>query len=391
MKLQIPQSLISSTPTSACPRKVQLLRSPSSASELRVLPAHPLAPDFGWIATPKQQPKGGRFRILVAGDSQVIVEGLPGVLAESYDDQDGKRYRRAELDQATYVPSKPVLVIGAGSIASTFLALLVRQGHRSVIVVDPDRVEHSNATKSILYNESYTGVFKVDALPHALGCAEPGVDVLGFPNRWDADFINAHGDEILEREPSLVYFSADDVAPLYELVAWLDAARTQGKAVPHVLVQLVFINARAGFVLHWDPRDPSMPCPGCFFAKNPQIFDRRNAGEEISPLIYAPTRLAASSSPQIACDIAYHVSLGVSYAAALLSGSIERLAIVGEKPWLYSVALRHPSPDTADFLDPRQAGHVFLFPGYDGKPDPGCSCCRVAGRLGDMPPADMEA
>lgn len=389
MELQIPQSLITSILKNGHPRKVQVLRAPDSAPELRVLPAHPLALEYGWLATPKQQTEGGRFRILVVGNSELVVEELRGVFAVPYDDGEGKRYRRAELDQVTYAPDRPVVVIGAGSVGSTFLALLVRQGHLSFIVIDPDHVECSNATKSIVFNESYTGVLKVEALPHALGCIEPGVEVLGFPDPWDADFILKHGDKILAREPSLVYFSADDVAPLNELVFGLDTARAQGKVVPQVLVQLVLTNARAGFVVHWDPQDQSMPCPGCFFAKNPQIYDHRHAGEEINPLTYSPTRLAASSSPQIACDIAYHVSLGVSYATALLSGSPERLAIVGEKPWLYSVALRHPSPDTALFLDPWQAGHVFLFPGYDGKPDPDCACCRAAGRLGDMQPGEM--
>jgi len=389
MKLSIPTSLLAAGARADTALKVELLRVPDAPFQFRVLPAHPLAVETGWIARAGQQMDGGRFRIILAGESEIVIEGIPGAFVEVYDDGKGKRQRRAELDGEAYDPQRPVVVIGCGSLGTMFLALQVRHGHRLFIIVDPDRVESSNVTKSLLYNETYTGLYKVEAVSHALRCIEPGTVVLGFPNRWNVDFVHQHGDEILARNPALIYFSADDLEPLYELVCWLDSAHLQGRAVPQVLVQLVFVNARAGFVLHWDPTDQNMPCPGCFFAKNPRIFDRRNAGEEIDQLTYSPTRLAATSSPQIACDIAHHVALGVSYATALLWGTPERLAVVGEKPWLYSVALRHPSADTSDFLEPWQAGNVFIFPGYDGKPDPGCACCRAAGRLGDVPPGDM--
>ncbi|MBW3543570.1 MAG: ThiF family adenylyltransferase [Planctomycetes bacterium] len=73
------------------------------------------------------------------------------------------RFARFELigwwDQRRLSAAR-VLVIGAGALGNEILKNLALVGVRHVVVVDRDRVEHSNLSRSVLFRESDCGQFK---------------------------------------------------------------------------------------------------------------------------------------------------------------------------------------------------------------------------------------
>src|SRR5215472_9328786 len=55
-----------------------------------------------------------------------------------------------------------VLVIGAGALGNEILKNLVLLGFERIVVVDLDRIEESNLSRTILYRGSDVGSFKAD-------------------------------------------------------------------------------------------------------------------------------------------------------------------------------------------------------------------------------------
>src|SRR5215469_2374325 len=90
------------------------------------------------------------------------------------------RYSRLRLipwwDQEK-ISSARVLVIGAGALGNEILKNLALLGFRQVIVVDMDRIDESNLSRTILYRESDIGGYKVDVAARAYRAITPDARV----------------------------------------------------------------------------------------------------------------------------------------------------------------------------------------------------------------------
>src|SRR5260370_34016070 len=80
------------------------------------------------------------------------------------------RYRRLRLipwwGQEKLAAAR-VLVIGAGALGNEILKNLALLGFRNVVIVDMDRIDESNLSRTILFRESDIGDFKVNAAASA--------------------------------------------------------------------------------------------------------------------------------------------------------------------------------------------------------------------------------
>jgi len=75
------------------------------------------------------------------------------------------------------ISSARVLVIGAGALGNEILKNLALLGFRQVIVVDMDRIDESNLSRTILYRESDIGGYKVDVAARAYRAITPDARV----------------------------------------------------------------------------------------------------------------------------------------------------------------------------------------------------------------------
>ncbi len=87
------------------------------------------------------------------------------------------RYSRLRLipwwDQAKIAACR-VLVIGAGALGNEILKNLALLGFQQVVVVDMDRIEESNLSRTVLYRASDVGKTKADAAARAFESLAPG-------------------------------------------------------------------------------------------------------------------------------------------------------------------------------------------------------------------------
>jgi adenylyltransferase/sulfurtransferase len=67
-----------------------------------------------------------------------------------------------------------VLVIGAGALGNEILKNLALLGFRQVVIVDMDRIDESNLSRTVLYREGDIGKFKVDVAARAYQAIAPG-------------------------------------------------------------------------------------------------------------------------------------------------------------------------------------------------------------------------
>jgi len=86
------------------------------------------------------------------------------------------RFSRLRLipwwDQAKLAACK-VLVIGAGALGNEILKNLVLLGFRRIVVVDSDRIDVSNLSRTILYRSEDVGEFKVNVAARACASISP--------------------------------------------------------------------------------------------------------------------------------------------------------------------------------------------------------------------------
>jgi adenylyltransferase/sulfurtransferase len=90
------------------------------------------------------------------------------------------RYSRFRLipwwDQ-TKLQKARVLVIGAGALGNEILKNLALLGFERMVIVDLDRIEESNLSRTILYRESDIGRFKADSAARSVRALAPQAEV----------------------------------------------------------------------------------------------------------------------------------------------------------------------------------------------------------------------
>jgi len=90
------------------------------------------------------------------------------------------RYSRFRLipwwDQKK-LQSARVLVIGAGALGNEILKNLVLLGFERIVIVDLDKIEESNLSRSILYRSSDVGSYKAEAAARSVLALSPNVKV----------------------------------------------------------------------------------------------------------------------------------------------------------------------------------------------------------------------
>jgi len=73
--------------------------------------------------------------------------------------------------------SARVLVIGAGALGNEILKNLVLLGFEQIVIVDLDKIEESNLSRSILYRSSDVGSYKAEAAARSVLALAPNVKV----------------------------------------------------------------------------------------------------------------------------------------------------------------------------------------------------------------------
>jgi len=100
------------------------------------------------------------------------------------------RFSRLRLipwwDQAKLAACK-VLVIGAGALGNEILKNLVLLGFRRIVVVDSDRIDVSNLSRTILYRSEDVGEFKVNVAARACASISPDAVVQPIAEAPDLD------------------------------------------------------------------------------------------------------------------------------------------------------------------------------------------------------------
>jgi len=152
-----------------------------------------------------------------ASDSERLVSALavstshvasPVVTLPSHDARRGIRERLQEVTSSA-LPSKRVLVVGAGSGGSTTADGLVRSGIEYLTVIDPEKVGFENLSRSI-YTTVDVGSYKVDALKRHLTNINPRLQCTTFAN--ELSDLSSTDLATLISESDLVVAATDDPA-----------------------------------------------------------------------------------------------------------------------------------------------------------------------------------
>src|SRR5262245_31013668 len=83
----------------------------------------------------------------------------------AFKDLDEDRYSRFRLIpwwNQEKIAAARVLVVGAGALGNEILKNLALLGFRQVVVVDMDRIERSNLSRTVLFREEHIGQSKAD-------------------------------------------------------------------------------------------------------------------------------------------------------------------------------------------------------------------------------------
>src|SRR5439155_860997 len=148
-RIEVPQGLLARVRATGRVERVELFHwpGPDGVDCIRALPAHPRARETYLIA-PAAEPTRDDSVIVVV-DERGMRPAREGDEVAPYDDAAGKAPRRVELERhgAAALDAR-ILVVGLGSLGSTFTAQMARNGFRNWAGVDPDVVESANIAKS---------------------------------------------------------------------------------------------------------------------------------------------------------------------------------------------------------------------------------------------------
>lgn len=183
-------------------------------------------------------------------------------------------WNQKPLQQAT------AIIVGMGALGNEVSRLLAMAGVGKLILCDPDRIEISNLSRTILFRDSDVGKFKVEAAARALQLLAPGIQI----QTRSVPLVNGIGLGEL-RDASLVMSCLDSRAARLQLVG-----RCQ-------LVRAVYID---GGTHPWGGEvrpylNPDGPCYGCSLsAEDRAISDTRWSCMDTIP--QAPVGSAIPSS-----------------------------------------------------------------------------------------------
>lgn len=80
-------------------------------------------------------------------------------------------WRQERLREAT------VVVVGVGALGNEVARLLAMSGAGRLVLCDPDRIERSNLSRTVLFSEDDVGRLKVEAAARTLRVLAPGIEV----------------------------------------------------------------------------------------------------------------------------------------------------------------------------------------------------------------------
>jgi len=180
-------------------------------------------------------------------------------------DNDLLRYSRhiflPEMDmegQQALLDSR-VLIIGLGGLGSPVIQYLAASGIGHLLLVDDDVVELSNVQRQICHGTDDVGKSKVQSATEEVMRINPNIFVEGFEQKADAEFFQAHLDNI-----DLVVDCSDN----FEIRYLINDACIERK-IPWVSGAAV---ALQGQVICFDPRIDDQPCYRCLY---PQAGDEQ--------------------------------------------------------------------------------------------------------------------
>jgi molybdopterin/thiamine biosynthesis adenylyltransferase len=198
-----------------------------------------------------------------------------------------------------------VLVIGLGSVGSYMSEQLVRTGLGGITLIDPDRVEAANLSRTV-YSLRDIGISKAAALARKLLEINPALSI----EQNGKDFANIGEENLREYfgKASLILSVTDDhrVQSLVNRCAFF----TQR---PAVYVGL-YRGAKGGEVISTVPT--MTPCFNCIAASRPRAVDASGQSQE-READYGTSRLTDEIA--LGCDIQHVASVGVKIVISLLT------------------------------------------------------------------------
>lgn len=90
------------------------------------------------------------------------------IKAEHLEEDRYSRFRLIQWWDQQKIGAARVLVVGAGALGNEILKNLALLGFRHIVIIDLDKIELSNLSRSVLYRESDVGKYKSDAAADAV-------------------------------------------------------------------------------------------------------------------------------------------------------------------------------------------------------------------------------
>lgn len=212
--------------------------------------------------------------------------------------------------------NRTVLLNGAGSVGSYIAEQLVRSGVGSLIIIDPDTVEHANLSRTV-YTASDVGRLKVDALTRRLLSISPSVRVRTIP--MDLHHITREMFEEMYATADLVVCAVDDRRAQLLINHWAYHHRK-----PAVYVG-IYAGARSGEIFYSDPPLPCFKCATPFRDEIPEEDQRRTDYGTGDGRLVAEVAIGADIQAITAAGVRMSLSRLVQGQQSSLAAFVERL------------------------------------------------------------------
>lgn len=173
-------------------------------------------------------------------------------------DNDLLRYSRhiflpeMDLEGQQALLNSRILIIGLGGLGSPVLQYLAASGIGHLLLVDDDTVELSNVQRQICHGNDDVGKSKVQSALEEIQRINPTINVAGFEQKADVDFLQQHLPTV-----DLVIDCSDNFAIRYLINEACLAHKTPWVSGAAVALQ--------GQVICFDPRIAELPCYRCLY------------------------------------------------------------------------------------------------------------------------------